>query len=132
MLNNPQFGEHSLSLRSSLLSPEELAQNLGLSPATLADWRSQGRGPAYLKAGRRIWYPKVHVERWIQSQIHETTNVTEKSQRDLALPLQTERQGIQRNNRLGRHKTKHEGRHKTRSRNTACSCGRAEGRHDRS
>jgi predicted DNA-binding transcriptional regulator AlpA len=71
-----------MSLRESLLSPEDLAQNLGLSPATLADWRSQGKGPAYLKAGRRIWYPKTHVDRWIQSQIRETSNGTEESQRN--------------------------------------------------
>src|SRR6266852_826752 len=109
MTDNAPFEKHASSLRGSLLSPEELAHNLDLSPATLADWRSQGKGPAYLKAGRRIWYPKAHVERWMQSQIRETNNVTEESQRDLELPLQTGRQRIQRNDRLGRHKTKHEG-----------------------
>src|SRR5579859_7579304 len=96
------------SLMDSLLSPEELAHNLGLSPATLADWRSQRKGPAYLKAGRRIWYPKVYVERWMQSQIRETNNVAEESKREMELPIQAGLQGIQRYNRLGRHKTKHE------------------------
>src|ERR1039457_2821621 len=109
MLDNVQSGKRAPSLRDGLLSPEELAHNLGLSPATLAGWRSQGKGPAYLKAGRRVWYPKAHVERWIQSQIRETSNVTEESQWEMELPLQAGRQGIQRYNRLGRHKTKHEG-----------------------
>src|ERR1700683_526017 len=34
-----------LSLRERLLSPEELAKNLELRPATLADWRSR-KGPS--------------------------------------------------------------------------------------
>jgi hypothetical protein len=46
----------------------------------------------------------------MQSQIRETNNVAEDSQRDMELPIQAGRQGVQRNNRLGRHKTKHEGR----------------------
>src|SRR5437879_5411849 len=103
-----QVGGHTTSLRESLLSPEELAQNLGLSPATLADWRTQGKGPAYLKTGRRIWYPKDHVEKWMKAQVREVNYDTEESRRNMALPLQAGRQGVQRNNRLGRHKTKHD------------------------
>src|ERR1700693_1230737 len=97
-----------LSLRESLLSPEELAQNLGLSPATLADWRTQGKGPAYLKAGRRVWYPKDRVETWIKAQLGEINYGVEESRGSVALPFQARRQEVQRNNRLGRHKTKHE------------------------
>ena len=82
----------SINLREGLLSPEELAHNLGLSTATLADWRSQRMGPAYLKAGRRIWYPKDRVERWINLQIRETAHVIEKSQRAVELPVQAGRQ----------------------------------------
>ena len=104
-----------MSLRESLLSPEELAQNLALSPATLADWRTQGKGPAYLKTGRRVWYPKGHVEKWMQTQVRETNYDTEESRRHLALPLQARRQGIQRNNRLGRHKTKRDESSRSRS-----------------
>ena len=57
----------SPTLRENLLSPGELATILGLAEATLADWRSQGRGPAYAKVGRRIWYLRNRVESWIQS-----------------------------------------------------------------
>src|ERR1017187_6944458 len=93
------------SLRDGLLSPEDLAQNLGLSPATLADWRSQGKGPAYLKAGRRVWYPRDHVEHWMRTQIREIGNDTQEAGRGMALPVQAGPQGVQRKNRLGRHKT---------------------------
>jgi hypothetical protein len=44
--------------RAALILPRELADSLGLSIATLADWRSQKRGPTYLAVGRKIWYPK--------------------------------------------------------------------------
>jgi len=52
-----------------MLSPAELASNFGLSPATLADWRSQKTGPDYIKTGKRIWYPDEFVESWAKSQI---------------------------------------------------------------
>src|SRR5579859_727307 len=95
------------SLRNSLLSPEELAHNLGISTATLATWRSRGHGPSYLKVGRVIWYPKTRVERWMESQTREL-NGTEKSQRNMALQVQAPRQGICTEHRFGRHKVKHQ------------------------
>jgi len=61
------------------------------------------------KVGRRIWYPKPHVDSWLAEQLQETNSANQRAKRDLALPLQAGRQGIQRYNRLGRHKTKHEG-----------------------
>src|ERR1022692_140266 len=108
VISEKQLGSQFSNLRDGLLSPQELAHNLGLSPATLADWRSEKRGPAYLKVGRRIWYPKHHVRSWLADQLQETNNATQRAKRDLALPLQTGRPRIQRNDRLGRHKTKHE------------------------
>src|SRR5208283_3072272 len=104
----PQIAERLTGFREGLLSPQELAENLGLSPTTLADWRSQGRGPAYLKAGRKIWYPRTRVDQWLQAQVRETCYVATKSERNLALPVQVGRPGVRRNQRLGRHKTKHE------------------------
>src|SRR6516225_10246539 len=96
------------SLLGNWISPEDLARDLRLSIATLADWRSQRRGPAYLKVGRKIWYPRIWVEKWLQSRLKETPDASEKPKRNLALPIQTRRQAVCRNNRLGRHTTKHE------------------------
>src|ERR1700733_3847415 len=97
-----------LSLRERLFSAEELAKNLELRPATLADWRSQGKGPAYFKTGRVIWYPKDRVEAWIEAQMREgsTSDGTPNQGRDVALPLQARRKAVHQNNRLGRHTTK--------------------------
>ena len=42
-------------------SPEELADNLGLSPRTLAAWRKSRTGPAYIRSGGRIYYTSAAV-----------------------------------------------------------------------
>jgi excisionase family DNA binding protein len=95
--------------RDNLISPEELAETLGLMVGTLADWRSQGRGPAYFSVGRKIWYPRDRVERWFQSKLKETEeDGNTRALRGLALPIQSRRQGVQRQDRLGRHFTKRE------------------------
>src|ERR1035437_1343225 len=98
----------SLTVRENLLSPEELAHTLEVAETTLADWRSQKKGPPYAKIGRNIWYPRDRVERWIKSQVRETSNVGDESRREMAFPISVGRQAVRRNNRLGRHQTKHE------------------------
>jgi predicted DNA-binding transcriptional regulator AlpA len=92
--------------RDQLMSPDELAANFGLKKATLADWRSQKKGPRYLKTGREVWYPKDCVDSWAEAQIQETIDGIENSRRNLALPIQTGRQNLRGNNRLGRHRTR--------------------------
>jgi hypothetical protein len=59
---------------SDLLTPQELADLLHVSPGTLANWRSNGRGPKYLKVGpeppadrqdrRRVRYERDTAEKW--------------------------------------------------------------------
>lgn len=45
------------------LTPAETAKQLGLKSAgTLANWRAQGRGPRYVKHGRRVLYPVAAIE----------------------------------------------------------------------
>lgn len=62
------------SRMTDLLRPEEFAAMIGLSPRTLANWRSNGRGPKYLKLGpeppagkqdrRPVLYERDVAERW--------------------------------------------------------------------
>ena len=47
------------------LSAANAATYLGLSPKTLATWRVQGRGPAFVKRGR-IFYYKEDLDAWIR------------------------------------------------------------------
>ena len=49
------------------LAPCKLAARIGVTEATLAVWRSTGRGPASLKLGRHVVYPKSDIEIWLQS-----------------------------------------------------------------
>lgn len=48
------------------LSPIELSDRWGgrISPRTLANWRSQGLGPAYTKVGGAVLYPVKSVDDW--------------------------------------------------------------------
>lgn len=51
------------------LTPAELAERLRMSKGQLANWRSQNRGPAYIRGeghGRKaiVLYPLSEVEAW--------------------------------------------------------------------
>jgi predicted DNA-binding transcriptional regulator AlpA len=49
-------------------TPGELAEKLGVSVRTLADWRRKGRGPRYFKVSyRAVKYAAEDLETWLQS-----------------------------------------------------------------
>ena len=50
----------------NLRSEQEAAVRLGLSPGTLRNWRHLGRGPAYVKVGRRVLYPESVLENYLK------------------------------------------------------------------
>lgn len=47
-------------------------------PSTLAHWRSEGRGPAYIKMGRRVAYRGSDLNEWLAAQ---TVRPTERRRR---------------------------------------------------
>ncbi len=49
-----------------LLRPREIEKNYGISRKSLANWRSQGKGPKYLKLGRMVLYPQNEFENWLK------------------------------------------------------------------
>jgi predicted DNA-binding transcriptional regulator AlpA len=53
---------------------EQVAIELGVSPKTLANWRSSGTGPSYFKLGKTIRYDSDDVWDWLEAhkQEHET------------------------------------------------------------
>ena len=56
------------------LAAKELAEKYRLKTQTLANWRTQGRGPGYQKYGNKIYYPIPAIDKWIQHsrvRIHE-------------------------------------------------------------
>jgi len=47
---------------------------LGLSPRTLERFRLEGRGPAFLKLGRRVVYSRDDLVAWAESQRRTSTS----------------------------------------------------------
>lgn len=54
------------------LRSKEAAEMIGIAPGTLANLRSQKRGPRYYKQGRRIVYRRSDVEKWMRLSPVET------------------------------------------------------------
>ena len=48
-----------------LMTPEEAAKYLRLSPDTLRQWRHLGKGPKYLKLGSKVMYRKCEILFWL-------------------------------------------------------------------
>jgi hypothetical protein len=45
-----------------------IADELGQQTQTLAAWRNQKRGPAFVKVGRKVFYRRVDVATWLAEQ----------------------------------------------------------------
>lgn len=56
-------------LDEPLLSQTETAAILDQKPATLTMWRYLGKGPAYLKIGKRIFYRPSDIRAYIDQQV---------------------------------------------------------------
>lgn len=64
--------------QSTYLTPQELVQrwNGAVTTGTLANWRNQGKGPAYTKFGSRVRYKLESVEAYeAQNMIGANDNV---------------------------------------------------------
>ena len=48
------------------LRPREVEQIYRINAKTLANWRSQGKGPSYLRIGGRIFYQVHKLKRYIR------------------------------------------------------------------
>jgi hypothetical protein len=56
-----------------LISEAQSAKIVRVKPSTLRDWRSAGRGPAYFKVGRLVYYRRTDLWAWLQAQRREPT-----------------------------------------------------------
>lgn len=50
---------------NTTLTTEESALSVGVAPGTLAVWRSQGRGPRFIRDGNRVLYRAKDVADYI-------------------------------------------------------------------
>jgi predicted site-specific integrase-resolvase len=51
-----------------LLSDADVATKLGVCRGTLQNWRSQGRGPAFVRLVGKIYYDPADIEEWLRGQ----------------------------------------------------------------
>jgi excisionase family DNA binding protein len=49
-----------------LMTPTEVSEVLIVPEATLAKWRYEGTGPAYIRVGKHVRYPKDKFEEWLK------------------------------------------------------------------
>jgi predicted DNA-binding transcriptional regulator AlpA len=57
----------------NLYTEANLMAMLGVSQATLQEWRMKGSGPRFAKLGKSIFYRKSDVMLWINDNIFTTT-----------------------------------------------------------
>lgn len=60
-----------LQLRQVLgvITPEELAIVLAVTPETLSEWRRLKQGPDYVKTGKRVMYRLSDVQDWLKRNV---------------------------------------------------------------
>ncbi len=60
----------------TLLREGEAARRLAVTPACLRKWRSNGRGPKFLRLeSRAIRYSDAELQRWIEERALQTVGV---------------------------------------------------------
>ena len=55
-------------------SENELADRWGVSPKTLQRWRTEGRGPKYLKLSKRVIYPLEEIQTFESNALYASTS----------------------------------------------------------
>ena len=56
-----------MSKRNDLMTTEEAALYVRLSPRTLERYRVTGEGPTFLKNGRRVFYRQADLDQWLEN-----------------------------------------------------------------
>ena len=55
---------------SKFLDEKQLCSELTISPVTATKWRRNAEGPAFVRVGRLIRYPREALEAWLASLQH--------------------------------------------------------------
>ena len=58
--------------RTTALTERQVAEQLGLSVATLRAWRHRGKGPRFLRLGRSVRYLPADVEEFVRASAVDT------------------------------------------------------------
>ncbi|MFZ0013294.1 MAG: helix-turn-helix domain-containing protein [Acidimicrobiia bacterium] len=57
---------------TTLLSPQQVAEYLGIPVATLHQWRYRREGPPGFRVGRHVRYRRSDVDDWIERQLEDS------------------------------------------------------------
>jgi predicted site-specific integrase-resolvase len=55
-------------------SEEDAAKALNVSVRTLQRWRVEGRGPAFVKLGKRVGYLESRLRAYVESCVRQSTS----------------------------------------------------------
>lgn len=55
------------------MTTKQAANYLGLSPHTLNQWRSLGKGPRFVRLGGAIRYPTAFLDNYLQARVRRST-----------------------------------------------------------
>ncbi len=61
---------------SQLIKSPDAATLLCISPITLRKWRWEGKGPKFIKVGRKVAYRKSDIDEFIEAQVRRSTSDT--------------------------------------------------------
>ncbi len=51
------------------LTPSQVSRIIGFQESTLANWRSSGKGPEFVKIGARVRYDEAVLTEWQAAQV---------------------------------------------------------------
>lgn len=61
-------------MQNQLYQPNIVSEMLCVSAATLRKWRWEGKGPKFVKIGRKVVYRQSDIDDYVQSQIRSSTS----------------------------------------------------------
>jgi hypothetical protein len=64
----PSADRQQRLLEFDLMPEDEFLNTFDLTKATTQAWRSAGKGPAWLSVGRRIYYRRSEIDRWLREE----------------------------------------------------------------
>ena len=72
-LNSPEEAARvrTLADRLDFITEDDFRLLANATPATVLSWRLTGKGPAYVRLGRRYFYPAEAVKKFMDSAIRE-------------------------------------------------------------
>jgi hypothetical protein len=68
------FFNKEIVMVNSLLLPQEAADQLRMKKQTLANWRCQGGGPDFIRAGSKIFYPIEKIKEYLARNVYNRTS----------------------------------------------------------